>query len=176
VAQRSDGYRVRDAVDQRERSFAEVGDLLKKETEDESIGVDMKIDLQTNADLQRFSRAANKRYFGGKLPIARIQFTAKLGNHCHGKTRVQKYHLAFRILAIHGKEYDEEVDCYHIEINTRLRRWRDLCMMTVYHEMVHAELDSLGFRGKELSCRKSGTRFNQRMVELAQAGAFNGLW
>jgi hypothetical protein len=126
--------------------------------------------LLTNASLRRFCNLANKRYFGGRLPIAKISFSSKLKANWHGRTYVCIYDV---------KQDDGRITAFemsHIEINSKLKRARDLCMMTVYHEMVHAELDMLGFRGKELSCRKSGARFNQRMTELAEVGAFNGLW
>ena len=126
--------------------------------------------LQTNEDLRRFCKLADKRYFNGKLPISRILFDSGLGEHCHANTHPIMYR---RVL---GGKCVHEVQMYHITVNTRLRRWRDLVRMTVYHEMVHVELYALGLSSKENSCLKDGNRFNQRMAELAQAGAFNGLW
>jgi hypothetical protein len=125
-------------------------------------------DPRTNADLRRFAQIANKRYFRGVVPIVKITFSARLGSHCHGKFETWIYESA--------SDPNVEFERYHILINSRLRRWRDLCMITVYHEMVHAELDMQGARGKSNSCRKSGEQFNRRMAELTQAGAFNGLW
>jgi hypothetical protein len=126
--------------------------------------------LQANAHLRRFCNAANKRYFGGRLPIANIKFSSTIRDNWHGRT----YTCVYDVRQLNGRVTRKEFQ--HIEINSRLRRYRDLCMMTVYHEMVHAELDSLGFRGKDLKCRKSSVLFNDRMTELARSGAFNGLW
>jgi len=128
------------------------------------------IKLLTNLSLRRFCSTVNKRYFGGRLPIASIKFSVAMDNSCHGKTHT----CIYDVTQLDGRITEKEFQ--HIEINSRLRRYRDLCMMTVYHEMVHAELDSLGFRGKDLKCRKSSVLFNDRMTELARAGAFNGLW
>ena len=127
-------------------------------------------DLQTNADLRRFCNAANKRYFGGRLPIAKISFSPKLRKNWHGRTFV----CIYDVKQVDGRITEFEMS--HIEISSKLKYARDLCMMTVYHEMVHAELMGLGFRGKDVSCKKSAVHFNKRMTELAQAGAFNGLW
>jgi hypothetical protein len=132
-------------------------------------------DMQTNADLRRFCLVANKRYFGDKLQIAKIEFSAKVCKSSHGRMRAVAYEQTWvSASGLPPRKIEKEMQL--IFIHPRLRRWRDLCMMTVYHEMVHAELDMLGFYGKEGSCRKSGFRFNRRMTELAQAGAFNGLW
>jgi hypothetical protein len=127
-------------------------------------------DLQSNADLRKFVQLANRRYFGGKLRIAKIEFSTKLEKRFHGKTHTVVYTVDQRDGGV------TELETYQISINSRLRRWRDLCMMTVYHEMVHADLYARGLSSKDNSCRKSGAAFNQRMTELAQAGAFNGLW
>ena len=130
--------------------------------------------LLTNADLRRFVNLANKRYFSGRLEIARIEFATKLLD-CSGKTSA----VVYRQTGVSASGLPPRVmekEMHHILISSRMRRWYDLCMMTVYHEMIHAELDMLGFYGKDGSCGKSGVRFNQRMVELAQAGAFDGLW
>jgi hypothetical protein len=131
--------------------------------------------VQTNEDLRRFFLRANKCYFGGKLKLYRIEFSSKLENRFHGKCQVVVVDL-IEINVKTLKKRPVEMEMYRISISPRLKRARDLCMMTVYHEMVHAELDMLGFRGKDLDCRKSSALFNNRMTELAQAGAFNGLW
>lgn len=126
--------------------------------------------LLTNVALRRFCNLANKRYFGGRLPIAKISFSSRLRAYRHGRT----FTCVYDVKQVDGRWTEFEMS--HIEISSKLRRARDLCMMTVYHEMVHAELFRLGFYDGENSCRKSGARFNRRMTELAQAGAFNGLW
>ena len=132
--------------------------------------------LVQNADLRRFCDRANKLYFGGRLPIAKISFSSKLkAKNWHGRCYVQVYERAWVSASGLPPQVIEE-EMHHIEIGTHLRRSRDFCMMTVYHEMVHAELDMIGLRGKDLKCRKSSVHFNRRMAELAQAGAFNGLW
>jgi hypothetical protein len=130
-------------------------------------------DPRTNADLRRFVQLANKRYFGGTLQVAKIEFSNRVGKNCHGKTETWVYEQLWGPKETHRPV---EQEMYHIIIHSKLKYARDLCMMTVYHEMVHAELMGLGFRGKDVSCKKSAVLFNRRMTELAQAGAFNGLW
>jgi SprT-like family len=126
--------------------------------------------LLTNAALRRFCNSANKRYFGGRLPIAKISFSSRLRADWHGRT----FTCVYDVKQTNGRWTEFEMS--HIEISYKLKRARDLCMMTVYHEMVHAELDMLGFRGKDLKCGKNSVLFNRRMTELADIGAFNGLW
>lgn len=129
-----------------------------------------KVHLLTDLALRRFTIAANRRYFGGKININWVGFRPIPG--FSGKTTFQLYD----VYKPGAKQPYKEVVMACIFIAARLRRHGDLCKMTVYHELVHAESDMLGYRGKKNSCQKSAVRFNQRMAELAQAGAFNGLW
>ena len=107
---------------------------------------------------------------GGKINIAWVGFRPIPG--FSGKTTFQLYD----VYKPGAKQPYKEVVTACIFIAARLRRHVDLCKMTVYHELVHAESDMLGYRGKKNSCRKGAIRFNKRMTELARAGAFNGLW
>jgi len=125
-----------------------------------------------NARLRKFVSLANRRYFGGKLEIAKVCFS-RLKKDRHGETQSWIYEQLWGPKATHLPIKKER---YHILIHTRLRRHRDLCLMTVYHEMAHTELLSQGLTRKEVSCHKSGHRFNRVMKRLARAGAFNGLW
>lgn len=124
----------------------------------------------TDSALRRFVFAANRLYFEGKLDIFLVSFRRLDG--FLGRT---EFHT-FCVYRQEDKRSFTQVERAHIIINERLRPYRDLCKMTVYHELVHAELTLLGFIGKENSCRKSSDRFNQRMAKLAAAGAFNGFW
>lgn len=123
----------------------------------------------TNLALRRFAITANRRYFDGKIDIAHVSFQ-RMPKSYSGRTRFPVYGV------YRGSKRIRELERIHIYINSRLRSHGDLCKMTVFHELVHAELDSLGFRGKANSCHKGAVQFNKRMTELAQVGAFNGLW
>lgn len=125
----------------------------------------------TNLALARFAQQANRRFFGGRIDIAKVVF-ARLARGNSGRTQYRIY--AWYRLG--SKRRGPEHERVHILINSRLRNYGDLCKMTVFHELVHAESDLLGFYGKKNSCRKSAARFNKRMAQLAKAGAFNGLW
>lgn len=102
---------------------------------------------QTNADLRRYYRFANKRYFGNKLPSINLYFT-KLRS-ISGVTR-----LLCNIPA-------------YIEISESLRTFQAITIQTVIHEMVHVE---------HPTWKGHGWQFDRRMLRLAKAGAFDGCW
>ena len=102
---------------------------------------------QTNADLRRYYRVANRKYFGNKLPIINLYFT-KLRSSV-GVTRVLG-----------------NVPVY-IDINESLRTYQAVTIQTVLHEMVHVERPQ--WKGHDW-------RFDRRMLRLAKLGAFDGLW
>jgi predicted metal-dependent hydrolase len=54
-----------------------------------------------------------------------------------------------------------------IRISERLRTLQATTIMVVMHEMLHVE---------KASHEGHGWRFDKRMLRLAKAGAFNGLW
>jgi hypothetical protein len=105
---------------------------------------------QTNADLRHYYRVANKKYFGDKLPKGLPMRFAKLKPGGLGVTHILGNRVA-----------------YGIEISVELRTNQSFTIMTVLHEMLHVEKPS--YKGH-------GHRFDKRMLRLAKAGAFDGLW
>lgn len=61
-------------------------------------------------------------------------------------------------------------DNFGIRISSKLRWSRRLWMGTLIHELVHLE------QQLKYSCGPRGKKFNRRILELAVAGAFDGLW
>ena len=105
---------------------------------------------QTNADLRRYYRVANAKYFKNKLPKdIPIRF-AKLPHGCLGKTYVCNHGIP---------------QC--IEINNTLRSFESHTIMTMLHEMVHVE---------NPQWKGHGYKFDRRMLRLAKDRAFAGLW
>lgn len=102
---------------------------------------------QTNSDLRRYYRVANRKYFGNKLPSINLYFT-NLRN-CAGRTQ----------LACNVPVY--------IEINEGLRTYQAITIQTVLHEMCHVE--NPRWKGH-------GYKFDRRMLRLAKDGAMSGLW
>jgi hypothetical protein len=103
---------------------------------------------QTNADLRRYYRVANAKYFNNALPEGIPMRFAKIRGT--GVTRL----LNDRIPIL-------------IEINEDLRRCQAITIMTVMHEMLHVEKPS--YKGHDW-------RFDRRMLCLAKQGAFDGCW
>jgi hypothetical protein len=60
----------------------------------------------------------------------------------------------------HGK-------AYKVEISKRIQTSQCITIMTVLHEMLHVEKPA--HKGHDW-------RFDKRMLRLAKAGAFDGLW
>jgi hypothetical protein len=54
-----------------------------------------------------------------------------------------------------------------ILVTDKLRRFQAITMQVVLHEMLHVE---------NPSCMGHGWQFDRRMLRLAKAGAFDGLW
>lgn len=102
---------------------------------------------QTNKDLRRYYRVANRKYFGNALPELNLYFS-KLRS-ISGVTRVLG-----------------DVPAY-IEINEDLRTYQAITIQTVLHEMVHVEHPT--WKGHDW-------RFDRRMLRLAKMGAMDGLW
>jgi hypothetical protein len=102
---------------------------------------------QTNADLRRYYRVANKLYFQNKLPKINLYFKPMW--RTSGRTALLNCAPAW------------------IEINENLRPFAAITVMTVLHEMLHVEVPK---------AEGHGWRFDKRMLRLAKAGAFSGLW
>ena len=103
---------------------------------------------QSNHDLRRYYRTANRLYFHNKLPKdIPLQF-ARIKDR--GVTLVLNNKVALVI-----------------KINEDLRSWQAITIMTVLHEMLHVERpELLGHKWQ----------FDRRMLRLAKLGAFDGNW
>lgn len=112
----------------------------------------------TNADLMEFFEIYADRYFGGNLQRpANLSFAS-----IPGLGHTFRYRIA-------GKRRSKG-DSFGIHISNKLRYSRRLWATTLLHEMVHLEQQNA------YGCGIRGKHFNDRMAELAVAGAFNGLW
>lgn len=104
---------------------------------------------QTNADLRRYYATANRLYFHNKLPK---DFPVRFGWLKEtGLVRVR-----------HSDQVPVD-----ITINEKLRTFQAITIMVVLHEMLHIE---------KPHHKGHGWRFDRRMLRLAKAGAFSGLW
>lgn len=103
----------------------------------------------------------NETYFGKRLPIPLAISFAKFPNKALGRTVPVK----IRCPGNTGTSYG-----YKIELGQQIRWSRRLWAATLLHEMVHLE------QRNRYSCGLRGKKFNQRMLELAQSGAFDALW
>jgi hypothetical protein len=114
--------------------------------------------LATNKDLEKWFKQFNRRFFENRIdPRVQVRFAMSeddrdvIGDDCDGVYLV-----------------DEKV----ILIDKALRGYRRLTQMILLHEMIHAEIP------KHISqpfIEDHGMLFQHRMVELFNAGAFDGL-
>lgn len=112
------------------------------------------LDLSTAKGLRDFYRVYSHMYFGGRLPENAIV--------CFGSTPRDSAYVDDR-----GKGSDRLVE---IVLDERLRGMDCICAMQVLHEMAHIDV------GAESSRVHHGPKFQKRMLELARAGAFEGIW
>ena len=120
--------------------------------------------LLTNADLVRKFLFYNRKYFDGKVSVLYVRFE-KLPNGAIGNTKA------------HRPMFRKGPDSYAIRLDVSLKKKPLLCEGTLLHEMVHVDLSLRDVsnscaKGKSLACY----HFQCRMLELAKAGAFNGIW
>ena len=104
---------------------------------------------QTNADLRRYYRVANAKYFAGRLPKDMPVLFSRLKGRT-GLTYVYKDTTPLSIL-----------------VNEDLRTYQAITILTVIHEMVHVE---------HPQWKGHGWQFDRRMLRLAKDRAFCGLW
>jgi len=126
----------------------------------------------TNRALQIWFRKLNRDYFKNTLdPDIRVSFKSI---RVLGRTK----RVWFQRPAT-TKERRENglnktaIACYYIPriwIAEKIRFSPRLAITTLLHEMVHAENMGISCHGPNWN------RFNQRMLDLAKAGAFNGWW
>jgi len=120
--------------------------------------------LLTDADLEKMLRRLNRKYFYGKLSVLYVRFE-RLPHGCIGNTKA------------HRPMFRKGPDSYAIRLDVSLKKKPLLCEGTLLHEMAHVDLNLRGVsnccaKGKNLAC----FHFQCRMLELAKAGAFNGIW
>lgn len=110
------------------------------------------LDLTTNAALRDFYRVYNYMYFGSRLPENAIIY---FGNP-------PKKSVAY--VDTRGEGEDTTVE---IMIDERLRGMDCVVAGALVHEMAHLDIDDEG---------QKHDKHDKRMLELARAGALNGIW
>lgn len=103
----------------------------------------------TNKKLRYWFRRYNKKYFSNRLPEISVKFKDITRAKCIGQTHYECYKPVY------------------VAIDNELKTWSDMAKMTLLHEMCHV---ALPLRVNH------GPRFQDEMLRLARAGAFNGLW
>ena len=104
----------------------------------------------TNKHLRHCYATANRLYFRNKLPKDLPVRFAKTPKHVLGMTKVYKHNCAVSL-----------------EISKDLKHLESPTVIVLLHECVHVE---------NPQWRGHGWQFEHRMLELAKAGAFAGLW
>lgn len=92
----------------------------------------------------------NRLYFGGKLPSVPVKWSRKHTKDCRGCC-----------------EYDPKLAIY---LNPRFRGWERSWCFTLIHEMVHVE------QRHDVRAKDHGHKFQKRMKQLVNQGAFADLW
>lgn len=101
----------------------------------------------------------NSRYFHNRLKNVTVRWSKSLPKGTLGRTQ-----------SVSGRVTEGERK-FLIELDLKSRRYGSLMRMTLLHEMVHVE------QWEKVTSRSChGHRFQRRMKQLAQKGAFNGLW
>jgi hypothetical protein len=122
-----------------------------------------------NKDLAHYYKLANRWYFGNKLPLDVVIKFSDIA--VMGVTGREPYTRKATIKERRENKLNKTALCvtnrYHIRINKKYRDSMAIVVPTLIHEMVHVENWKL---------RGHGKKFDRRMLELAKAGAFNGLW
>lgn len=113
------------------------------------------LDLNTNKGLREFYQVYNYMYFGSRLPENVIVY--------FGPT--PRRDAAY--VDIRGDGADRTVE---IVLDERLRGMGAVSAWLILHEMAHLDLD----KDDDQHC--DGPRHNKRMLELAKAGALEGIW
>ena len=101
----------------------------------------------------------NTRYFRGRLPKIPVRWVAP-----HARERSVIGCTRFRL------EEDGVERPYEICIHPRIKNEGAIWVLTLLHEQVHVE------QYKVPREQAHGRKFEKRMKQLAQQGAFRGLW
>jgi hypothetical protein len=113
------------------------------------------LDLSTAKGLREFYRIYNHYFFGGRLPENVVVCFEKL-------SRMDAAYTDFW-----GKGPDRVVE---ITLDERLRGLDCVCGWHMIHEMAHVDMKMTNPRVIH------GPKFDKRMLQLAVAGAFEGIW
>ena len=133
-----------------------------------------------NKFLQSAFKGINRAFFNNRLdPNIPVSFKRM---RCLGQTRQIRFQRPVTRKEMREKGLSKEaLVCSYIlriYISERLRHSGSLCVGTLLHEMVHAEMfqNRVGGHHKRICLSGRWNKFNKRMLKLAKAGAFNGLW
>ena len=113
----------------------------------------------TNSDLRELFDLYNGLYFSRALKVPLDLSFNKIDGLGH----------TFRFRHLHGPKRPGP-EPFGIHIASSIRFSRQLCATTLLHEMVHLE------QKNKYGCGIRSKRFNDRMRQLANAGAFDGIW
>lgn len=125
----------------------------------------------TNKDLAHWYKLANRRYFGSKLPQTDIviKFSDLPGKL--GMAYRESYTRKATVKERRDNKLNKSAVCvtkrYHVRINKKYQDSVVIAVQTLLHEMIHVE---------NWKWHGHGKKFDRRMLKLAKAGAFNGLW
>ena len=98
---------------------------------------------------------ANKKFFDNRLPKGKnITIVWK---------KLSKGNYGFARLCEDGSAL--------IGINPEWKKWQEVAISTLLHEMVHLDLDV-----RKIPAGQHGTWFEKGMIDLANQDAFLGLW
>jgi hypothetical protein len=111
--------------------------------------------------LEEIFGIANSRYFRSRLKNVKIRWQkkSKMPPRAVGNTRSE-----YGRLPKGSRKFE-------IWISDDLKKFSSFTIMTIIHEMVHCEQWD-----KTTGKTCHGRLFNKRMKQLANLGAFNGLW
>lgn len=137
------------------------------------------MDVVSNEYLQSAFKGMNRAYFGNRLdPNILVSFKRM---KYLGQTRKVWFQRPVTKKEIREERVSKNaIACYYIPriyISESFRYARRLCIGTLLHEMVHAEMFEKGIGHRKGMCNSGQwNKFNKRMLQLAKAGAFNGWW
>lgn len=105
--------------------------------------------------LEEIFNLANSRYFRGRLKNVKIKW--KRGG--------------WKKKTVVGTTTSPDGEKFLIQISDQIRIYNSLVITTVLHEMIHVQQwNKVSFEASH------GNKFNARMKQLANLGAFRGLW
>lgn len=122
--------------------------------------------MYTVRELQQEYRYVNRKHFGGRLPMIRMEWSESIppdtlaATHPHGVVPCVKKYC--------GTKCDSSFVRFHPILS--LKMMETTLLITLRHEMIHVE-SLLG----NVGLAKHGLVFHGRLRELMDEGAFDGL-